>query len=83
MIIRLIYADGQTEDHKLLNGVHIADYIRRVDVPKSEFAYDLDGKQLRYLSINPERNEPIAKIDIVKGTGDSSPVIMALTVESP
>jgi putative heme-binding domain-containing protein len=83
MIVRLTYADGQTEDHKLLNGVHIADYIRRVDVPKSEFAFDLRGKQLRYLAINPERKESITKIDIVKGDGESSPVVMALTIESP
>jgi putative heme-binding domain-containing protein len=83
MIIRLNYADGQIEDHKLINGEHIADYIRRVDVPKSEFAYDLRGKQLRYLSISPKRNESITKIDLVKGEGDTSPVVMALTIESP
>lgn len=83
MIVRFNYADGKTEDHPLLNGVHIADYIRRVDVPKSEFAFDLRGKQLRYLSINPQRTEPITKIDLVKGQGDTSPVVMALTVESP
>lgn len=83
MIIRLTYADGQTEDHKLLNGVHIADYIRRVDVPKSEFAYDLQGKQLRYLAVSPEKLQPINKIDILKGVGDTSPVVLALTLESP
>ena len=83
MIVRFTYADGKTEDHALINGVHIADYIRRVDVPKSEFAFDLRGKQLRYLSINPQRTEPITKIDLVKGQGDTSPVVMALTVESP
>jgi len=44
MIVRLIYADGTTEDHPLVNGVHMADYIRRVDVPESEFAFDLDGR---------------------------------------
>ncbi len=27
--VRLKYADGEVEDHKLLNGVHFADYIRR------------------------------------------------------
>ena len=32
MIVRLTYDDGTTEDHKLINGVHFADYIRRVDV---------------------------------------------------
>ena len=32
VIVRLYYADGETEDHQLKNGVHFADYIRRVDV---------------------------------------------------
>ncbi len=83
MIVRFTYADGKTEDHPLLNGVHIADYIRRVDVPKSEFAFDMRGKQVRYLAVNPERTEPVTKIDLVKGEGDTSPVVLALTVESP
>jgi hypothetical protein len=30
LTVRLHYADGQTEDHPLLNGVHLADYIRVV-----------------------------------------------------
>jgi putative heme-binding domain-containing protein len=47
MIVRLVYADGAKEDHPLINGEHVADYIRRVDVPQSEFAFDLDGRQLR------------------------------------
>ncbi len=82
MIVRLHYADGQTEDHKLLNGEHFADYIRRVDVPKSKFAFDLRGKQLRYLAVTPERGEPIEKIELVKGDDRTAPVVMALTVES-
>ena len=53
MIVRLHYADGQTEDHKLINGEHFADYIRRVDVPQSKFAFDLRGQQLRYLAVSP------------------------------
>jgi uncharacterized protein len=83
LIVRLHYADGQTEDHNLINGVHIADYIRRIDVPQSEFAFDLRGKQLRYLSITPRRQESITKIDLAKGKGDTSPIVMAITVESP
>src|SRR5262249_9209992 len=43
LIVRLHYADGKTEDHVLKNGEHLADYIRRVDVPGSKFAYDLGG----------------------------------------
>ncbi|MFM1802567.1 MAG: hypothetical protein RJA81_1919, partial [Planctomycetota bacterium] len=39
MIVRFTYDDGSTEDHPLINGEHFADYIRRVDVPKSELAF--------------------------------------------
>ena len=82
MIVRLHYADGQTEDHKLLNGEHFADYIRRVDVPGSKFAFNLRGKQLRYLAVAPQREEPIDKIELVKGDDRTAPVVMAVTVEA-
>ncbi|MFO0961225.1 MAG: c-type cytochrome, partial [Isosphaeraceae bacterium] len=81
MIVRIRYADGKTEDHKLLNGVHFADYIRRVDVPGSTFAFPLRGQQVRYIALNPGRTEPIEKIDLVKGPDATAPVVMAMTVE--
>ena len=82
MIVRLHYADGKTEDHALLNGVHIADYIRKVDVPESKLAFKLRGQQVRYLSIKPERTDKIDTIEFVKGDDDTAPVVMAVTVES-
>jgi putative heme-binding domain-containing protein len=82
MIVRLHYADGQTEDHKLVNGEHFADYIRRVDVPGSKFAFNLRGKQIRYLAVTPQREDPIAKIELVKGEDRTAPVVMAVTLES-
>ncbi|MEO8269180.1 MAG: c-type cytochrome, partial [Aureliella sp.] len=81
MIVRFHYADGQTEEHRLLNGVHFADYIRRVDVPESTFAFDLRGQQLRYLAIEPARHEPIVSIDLVKGDDETAPIVMAITAE--
>jgi hypothetical protein len=83
MIVRLQYADGKTEDHELKNGVHFADYISRVDVPGSEFAFNLRGQQIRYLVIHPKRAESIKHIDLVKGPDTTAPVVMAMTVESP
>ena len=83
MVVRLTYADGKTEDHPLVNGEHVADYIRRVDVPKSEFAFDLGGPQVRYLRIQPSRTEPIAKIDFVKGGDATAPIVVAVTAEMP
>lgn len=82
MTVRLVYADGQTEDHPLVNGEHIADYIRRVDVPQSEFAFDLDGRQVRYLRIQPRRPESLKAIELVKGNDATAPIVMAITVET-
>jgi putative membrane-bound dehydrogenase-like protein len=83
LIVRLHYEDGQTEDHKLLNGEHFADYIRRVDVPGSKFAYQLRSQQVRYLSVQPQRAEPVKELELVKGDDATAPVVMAVTVEGP
>ncbi len=81
MIVRLVYADGTIEDHPLLNGRHFADYIRRVDVPESEFAFDLAGRQMRKLVVHPGKEMSIERIDLVKGDDPTAPVVMALTAE--
>ncbi|TWT66443.1 PVC-type heme-binding CxxCH protein [Allorhodopirellula solitaria] len=81
MIVRLHYAGGETEDHELKNGIHFADYIRRVDVPGSEFAFALGQQQIRYLSVSPQRDAPIERLEFVKGDDISAPMIMAVTVE--
>ena len=81
MIVRLTYEDGSTEDHELINGVHFADYIRRVDVPKSDFAFDLNGQQIRYLAVTPKKSDKIESIELVKGNDNSAPIVMAVTIE--
>jgi uncharacterized protein len=83
VIVRLHFADGTTEDHPLRNGEHLADYIRRVDVPNSQFAYDLNGRQLRYLAVHPDHEGAIERIELVKGPDDTAPVVMAVTLELP
>jgi hypothetical protein len=65
-----------------VNGEHFADYIRRVDVPGSEFAFALRSQQIRYLAIAPKRADVIAEIELVKGPDSSAPVVMAVTVET-
>lgn len=82
MIVRITYEDGTTEDHPLRNGIEIADYIRRVDVPESKFAFDLNGRQVRYLAVSPKEAKPVKSIDLVKGTDSTAPVVMAVTVEA-
>jgi putative membrane-bound dehydrogenase-like protein len=82
LIVRLHYADGKTEDHALKNGEHFADYIRRVDVPGSQFAFALRDQQIRYLAVTPDRAETIKEIELLKGPDRTAPVVMAVTVET-
>jgi len=82
MIVRLHYQDGKKEDHPLINGEHFADYIRKVDVPGSQFAFFLEGaQQIRYLAIHPKRGQTIREIEFVKGPDRTAPIVMAATVE--
>lgn len=81
MIVRLQYADGTTEEHALKNGEQFAGFVRRVDVPGSKFAFDLNGKQVRYLVIEPKRKDKIERIEFVKGTDDTAPIVIAVTME--
>ena len=83
MIVRLTYDDGKTEAHELKDGLHFADYIRRVDVPGSKFAFALRNQQIRYLAVTPKRDVAIKTIEFVKGSDRSAPIVMAVTVESP
>lgn len=82
LIVRLHYADGKTEDHALKNGEHFADYIRKVDVPKSEFAFMMRNQQMRYLSVSPQRDAMLTAIEFVKGPDPSAPIVLAVTVET-
>jgi uncharacterized protein len=82
LIVRLHYADGKSEDHPLKNGEQFADYIRRVDVPGSEFAFPLEGRQIRYLAIQPRRAAALTAVEFIKGDDATAPVVMAVTVES-
>ncbi len=82
MVVKLHYKDGSVEEHKLMNGEHFADYIKRNDVPGSRFAFLFDGKQqARYLSIQPRRADVIDRIEFVQGGDTTAPVIIALTLE--
>lgn len=82
MTVKLTYDDGKTEEHALKNGEHLADYIRRVDVPGSKFAFDLTGRQqVRYLTITPKRENVIKQIEFVKGDDPTAPVVVAVTIE--
>ena len=81
MIVRLHLTDGSTEDHPLMNGVHFADYIRRVDVPGSKYAMSARGQQLRHVRVTPKTDQAIREIELVKGDDPTAPIVMAITVE--
>jgi len=81
MIVRLHLEDGSKEDHPLMNAVHFADYIRRVDVPGSEFAMSVGGQQLRYLQVKPKTGKVVKSIELVKGDDPTAPIVVAITVE--
>lgn len=81
MIVRLTYADGSVENHELLNGEHFADYIHRIDVSGSKFAFEAGQQQMRFLSIHPQRTDRILSIELVKGPDKTAPLIMAMTLE--
>lgn len=83
MIVRLHYEGGKTEDHELKNGEHFADYISKNDVPGSKYAFDLRGKQIRYLKVEPKLKDKIDRIELVKGPDPTAPVVMAITLELP
>lgn len=81
MIVRFRFADDEIEDHPLVNGVHFADYIRRVDVPESKFAFSLQGQQIRYLSVSPKRQAVVKTVELLKGPDNTAPIVMAITAE--
>jgi putative membrane-bound dehydrogenase-like protein len=85
MTVRVIYADGKEEDHILRDGVHFADYIGPFEVPESKQAFRLrNGFQIRYLKVTPARpTETVVKLELIKNQHNSSPITMAITLESP
>jgi uncharacterized protein len=81
MVVRLHYQDGESEDHELLNCVHIASFAGKLDVPKSTYAFAARNRQVRYLAIQPKRREPIESIELRKGGDDSAPIVLSITAE--
>ena len=75
------YQDGESEDHELLNSVHIASFAGKSDVPKSTYAFAAGNRQVRYLSIQPERHEPIESVELRKGEDESAPIVLSITAE--
>jgi hypothetical protein len=81
MIVRLHYADGATEDHPLVNGVHFADYLGHTEVKGSQLAFSLGAQQVRYFKIEPKKSGVIDSVELVKGDDETAPLVLAITAE--
>ena len=81
MVVRFHYQDGESEDHELINNVHIASFAGKSDVPKSIYAFAAGTRQVRYLSIQPKRREPLESVELRKGEDESAPIVLAITAE--
>ncbi len=82
MSVEVHFEDGTKEVTDFKNGVHFADYIRRHDVPESEFAFMVGSHQMRYLAIYPSKSIPVMRIDFVKGDDQTAPIVFAATIET-
>ena len=51
------------------------------DAPGSKLAYRFGGRQVRYLTVAPGDKQTIARIELVKGSDRSAPIVLAATVE--
>lgn len=81
MVVRLHYEDGASEDHELINCVHIASFAGKSDVPQSTYAFAAGNRQVRYLAIQPTKRKPIEAVELRKGDDESAPIVLAITAE--
>ncbi|MCK6446441.1 MAG: ThuA domain-containing protein [Planctomycetes bacterium] len=81
------YADGQTEEVVLRDGVEFADWIGRRDVPGSKYAEGVvredSAGQVRTFVLAPKRSVPVASIVLESFDNDLAPTWVALTAELP
>ena len=80
------FAGGGTEEFILKNGVEVADYIARIDVPGSEALDNLDellnnGRQVRYFAKNLTRRGVIEKLTLASYNNEVAPTFVGITAE--
>ncbi|MBI3414771.1 MAG: ThuA domain-containing protein [Verrucomicrobia bacterium] len=82
--ITVHFAGGGTEEFILKNGVEVADYIAKNDVPGSTEVPDLchNGRQVRYLSRAVKGRGVVEKVSIESFNNIVAPTFVALTVET-
>lgn len=80
------FAGGEKEEFILRNGVEIADYIGRFDVPGSEALPNLDdllnqGRQLRYFARSLAKRGVVEKLTLASYANEVAPTFVAVTAE--
>ncbi len=81
------FADGESEEIILRNGVEFADYIGRFDVPGSEALPNLDdllhqGRQLRYFAKPLKKRGVVEKLTLASYANEVAPTFVGITVET-
>jgi putative membrane-bound dehydrogenase-like protein len=84
--ITVHFAGGATEEIVLRNGVEIADYISRIDVPGSEALDNLDqlllqGRQVRYFAKPLTKRGLVEKLTIASYANEVAPTFVGITAE--
>jgi hypothetical protein len=85
VVVRVRYADGQTEEHVLRNGEHFTDYNKKRDVTGSELAFELARDRfVRYLAVRLKRTAEVKEVEFAKAAADdyTAPIFLAVTVET-
>jgi putative heme-binding domain-containing protein len=77
------YADGDMEELVMRNGVEYADYVRRVDVPGSNFAKGLTegGRQARWFTKQLKKGGTIKQVELESYDNHVAPALLAITAE--
>ncbi len=77
------YADGQTEEFQLINGVDVADHVGPIDVPGSKGTEGIVSRgQLRSITRNLSGKAPIQKIALESSDNAVAPTFVAMTLET-
>jgi len=83
MRVTVTYDGGETEEFTLKNGEEIADYIRPVEVPGSQYVKDpiSDDQQVRLLTLDLKKHGVIKKLAFESFANKVAPVILAVTAD--
>lgn len=85
-VITVHYVGGATEEFVLRNGVEIADYNGRADVPGSQALANLDqlltaNRQVRYFARTLTKSGVVEKVTLMSSATEVAPTFIGITAE--